>query len=126
MFSKAICESSAQGNNISKEVKEMIYSITNGILSRDPGEKPALVADTQYVWISSVKELETVSSELHFSEALKSEIQASRDVSKHESREGFDFISLSIPADLYLEKIPQHVYLFLTEKMLVFCAATTR
>ena len=112
--------SSAQGNDISKEVKEMIYSITNGILSRDPGERPALAADTQYVWISSVKELETVGSELHFNDALRSEIQASRDVSKHESREGFDFISLSIPADLYLEKIPQHVYLFLTEKMLVF------
>ena len=97
----------------------MIYSIKNGILSADSGEWPARLAETQYVWIAGAKEMDAVGGELHLSSALKKEIQTAGDVSKHESHEGLDFIMLSIPADLYMEKISQRVCLCLTENLLI-------
>jgi magnesium transporter len=97
----------------------MKYWIQDGVFTAYTGEGAAFEQGKQYLWIIGTKELSTVSADLCLGETFIKEIQ-SGDVSKFESHDGFDFITLNIPADLFAEGESQRVCLYLSESVLVF------
>lgn len=97
----------------------MKYWIQDGVFTTYTGEVAAFEQGKQYLWIIGTKELSAVSAALCLGETFIKEIQ-SGDVSKFESHEGFDFIALNIPADLFAEGESQRVCLYLSESVLVF------
>jgi magnesium transporter len=64
-------------------------------------------------------ELRGMSSMLGISERIVRECERS-EMSKHESYEGYDFITLNIPPDVDPEKKQQRVNIYLRDKLLVF------
>lgn len=91
----------------------------DGVLKPYTGERSAIEQGKQYLWIIGTQELQEVSGVLHLGETMIHEIR-NGDVSKFESHEGFDFITLHIPADLVAEGESRHVCLYLTENLIAF------
>lgn len=97
----------------------MKYWMQDGVLKACANEQEPLEQGRQYLWVVGMQALREASDALHLSEALISEIR-SGDASKFESHEGFDFITLNIPADLFAEGKSQRVCLYLKEDLLAF------
>ena len=97
----------------------MRYLIQDGMLTVSSDELAALEREKRYLWIIGPDLIQAAGETLCLSETLIREIQ-SGDVSKFESHEGFDFITLNIPADLFMEGKSQRVCLYLTENLLAF------
>jgi len=96
----------------------MMYLLEEGVLT--PYEGAADVEPgKQYLWIIAQNELQEASDALLLNETLISEIRTG-DVSKFESHEKFDFITLNIPADLLAEGKSQRVCIYRSEPLLVF------
>lgn len=96
----------------------MRYSIQDGLLTA-LDEQAAMEPNKQYLWIIGTELLQTASDALSLGETLTREISTG-DVSKFESHEGFDFIMLQIPADLFAAGTSQRVSLYLTENLVAF------
>jgi magnesium transporter len=96
----------------------MRYLIQDGLLTA-ADEQTALEPGKQYLWIIGTDQLQAAGATLCLNETLIREIQTGND-SRFESHEGFDFISLLIPADLLAEGKSQRVCLYLTENLIVF------
>ena len=97
----------------------MMSWMQEGGLTAVDGVAAAFEQGKQYLWIIDMQELQTASEALRLSETLMKEIRTG-DASKFESHEGFDFVTLSIPADLYAEGKSQRVCLYLTKNVLAF------
>ncbi len=100
----------------------MRYCIQDGLLVA-ADDQTALEPGKQYLWIIGADQLQTAGATLRLSEVLIREIQTGND-SRFESHEGFDFITLLIPADLLAEGKAQRVCLYLTENLIAFFAIT--
>lgn len=96
----------------------MRYCIQDGLLIA-ADEQTALEPDKQYLWIIETDQLREAGATLRLSETLIREIQTGND-SKFESHEGFDFITLLIPADLFVEGKAQRVCLYMAENLIAF------
>jgi len=96
----------------------MRYLIQDGLLTA-ADDQTALEPGKQYLWIIGTDQLQAAGATLCLNETLIREIQTGND-SRFESHEGFDFISLLIPADLLAEGKSQRVCLYLTENLIVF------
>jgi len=97
----------------------MRYSIQDGVLTALDDDQTALEQGRQYLWIVGSDQLRANGETLHLSDLLIKEIQAGS-ASKFESHEGFDFITLFIPADLFAEGNSQRVCLYMTANLIVF------
>ena len=96
----------------------MRYLIQDGGLTVT-NEQAAMEPNKQYLWIIGADSLMAASAALSLGETLTREIQTG-DASKFESHEGFDFITLHIPADLYAEGKSQRVCIYLKKNMVAF------
>ena len=96
----------------------MRYLIQDGLLTA-ADDQTALEPGKQYLWIIGTDQLQAAGATLCLNETLIREIQTGND-SRFESHEGFDYISLLIPADLLAEGKSQRVCLYLTENLIVF------
>ena len=97
----------------------MRYFIQDGVLTVSANDQTALEPGRQYLWVVGSDQLQSIGKILRLSESMIKEIQ-SGDVSKFESHEGFDFITLLIPADLFEDRKSQRVCLYLTENLIAF------
>lgn len=98
----------------------MKYLIQDGMLEAY-NKKTAIEEGKPYIWMIGSPELQTASETLRLSEALVQEMR-SGDVTKFESHEGFDFIVLNIPTDLFTEGRSQRVCMYLSVNLLaLFC-----
>lgn len=96
----------------------MRYSIQDGVLTIDD-EQAAMDENKQYLWIIGTDLLTAANVALSLDETLMREIQTG-DASTFESHEGFDFITLHIPADLFAERKSHRVCLYLKENLVAF------
>jgi len=96
----------------------MRYLIQDGLLTASD-DQTAMEQGKQYLWIIGTDQLQAAGATLCLNETLIREIQTGND-SRFESHEGFDFISLLIPADLLAEGKSQRVCLYLTENLIAF------
>lgn len=80
-------------------------------------EERILEKDT--LCIIELEQLRSISAQLGISERIVRECER-KDISKHESHEGFDFITLNIPPDTDPKKTPQRISIYITAGLLVF------
>jgi len=97
----------------------MIYRLDQNTLTAATIGQLAAEKGKPYLCILNFAELPDASSDLGISDKTVSEC-LSFTASKFESHEGYDFIILNIPDDLYMDQQPQKVCLFFTSNLLVF------
>lgn len=97
----------------------MVYLLDNDELNVVAFEKINIEEDKQYLCIISFEELESVKSDLDINARTVTECLRFS-ASKFECHDGFDFITLSIPADIDPQNESQRVCIYLTNKLLLF------
>lgn len=99
----------------------MIYLLDNDTLKIDALEQINTMTDKMYLGILSFEELQLASSNKNYGINARIVDECLRyDISKHESHDGFDFITLNIPDDTDQRKKPQRVCIYFTNKLLLF------
>ena len=97
----------------------MIYSLSNDTLTEDSIDNISLNSCKLFVCVITFDQLESVAEKLNINEKIFYECLNGRS-SKFESYEGFDYISLKIPAINNVLKPSKKVCIFFTKNLLVF------
>lgn len=97
----------------------MIYLLDNDILKVVSLEQAGTLGTQSHLGLISFDELPAAGPVFGISEKIMAEC-LSTSMSKFESHDGFDFITLNIPEDLDKYNKPQRVCLYSTSKLLLF------
>lgn len=97
----------------------MAYLLDPDVMQTESIEEIKAAKEKSHLCIVDFSELQAYSNLLGISDKIVNECLTSN-ISKFESHDGFDFITLNIPNDVGHFNKPQRVCLFFTEKLLVF------
>lgn len=96
-----------------------IYLLANDTFTIDAFENINKTGDQKHLCILGFQSLPTVSKQLEISDKIVAECM-DNNTSKFESHDGFDFITIMVPATIYQEKKPKRICIYFRENLILF------